>query len=587
LKMLQARSFHVLKRVNLRKPCVPKRRLSIFTPENDFDVTIVGAGHNGLVAANYLSKAGFKVGIFESRPMVGGAAVTEEIFPGYKFSRASYVCSLLHNQIIKEMMLVEAGLVLLRRNPSSFTPTSNGSGDYLLLGPDSALNHQQISKFSAKDAEQYGKYSQYLEGVAQLIEPFLMMRPFDPFRAPKGLKEKMRLWFSLLQLYNGAKAGRKELFDLYELMVTPANKILDRWFESDLLKATLATDAVIGSTNGLDEAGSGYVLLHHVMGNLYGRPEDQGVWAYVQGGMGSISECMAKCCVSNGVRIFTSAAVKEIIVEGGRAKGVRLENGDVINSKAVMSNATPAVTFEKLIAKEKLEPNFLARMKRIDYSSGVVKINLAMDSLPNFRALPSDTEREVSPQHRGTIHFVRTMQDIQDALRDSRNGEMSQRPVIELTIPSSLDKTLAPEGHYVASLFCQYAPYKLKGREWDDQAREEFCDRVFNVIEEYAPGFKQSVLHKEVLAPPDLERIFGLTGGNIFHGAMSMDQLYMSRPIHGYSSYQSCIPNLYICGSSTHPGGGVSGMPGRNAAMEAISRMKQPTMFDRHKQPAQ
>ncbi|PRP84283.1 pyridine nucleotide-disulfide oxidoreductase domain-containing protein 2 [Planoprotostelium fungivorum] len=542
----------------------------------DFDITIVGAGHNGLVTASYLAREGYNVGVFERRHVVGGAAVTEEIFPGYKFSRASYLCSLLHSDIIEDMKLIEKGLTFLVRNPSSFTPTDDGSGRYLLLGTDGEENLKQIASLSQKDSEKFPQYEQHLEEIIELIEPLLLEKPLDVFHKPSSGFDKLARLSQLLRMWINMKPRSLDrLSSLYNLMTTPAKTILDRWFENEILKATLATDAVIGSTNGVDQIGSGYVLLHHVMGSINGH---RGRWAYVKGGMGKISELMANDACAHGASIYTSTPVKSIDTEGGKTNGITLEDGRKVRSKVVISNATPHVTFNKLMAETKFEENFKEDISRIDYTSGVVKINIAMNEIPNFKVIPNEKKGQPGPQHRGTIHFVRNMKDIIDALADFQKGEMSKRPVIEMTIPSVLDDSLAPSGHHVASLFCQYAPYHLKGQPWTKADREEFCNRVFNVIEGYAPGFKQSVIHKEVLTPSDLEKVFGITGGNIFHGAMSLSQLYMSRPIPRYSDYTTPIEGLYMCGSGSHPGGGVSGLPGRNCAFSILDKLPKPTL---------
>eukprot|EP01117_Protostelium_nocturnum_P019895 TRINITY_DN8736_c0_g1_i1.p1 TRINITY_DN8736_c0_g1~~TRINITY_DN8736_c0_g1_i1.p1 ORF type:complete len:607 (+),score=254.82 TRINITY_DN8736_c0_g1_i1:123-1943(+) len=575
---------------NLRSNAIPRRKAhydpsfvdeirdgydKVRRGDLEYDAVIVGGGHNGLVAACTLANEGKKVAVFERRGIIGGAAVTEEIFPGYKFSRASYVCSLLHPRVISEMGLKTFGLEFLERSPSSFTPTSDSSGKYLMLGPNPEWNKKQIAKFSQKDAEKYDQYEEEMGKIVDLIQPLIEEPPVDPsYQFPKKKTRQLK-WERFLSIF--AMARRMYPFigsvsALIDFMTTPAKTVLDRWFESDILKATLATDAVIGSTNPVDAIGSGYVLLHHVMGSIDG---ERGKWAYVRGGMGEITRLMEVNCNHVGVEVFKDSPVKRIIVEDNKAKGIELEDGRKISSRVVLSNATPEVTFKKLLKEDELPKDFLEKVSRIDYSSGVVKINVALTGLPNFKVLPNNSDGKPGPQHRGTIHFVRSIKDIQDAHADYLSGIPSRRPVIEMTIPSSLDNTLAPEGHHVASLFVQYAPYHLKGKgAWEDSDRDQFCKTVFDLIDEYAPGFSSLVKHREVLAPPDLERIFGLTGGNIFHGAVSLPQLYFNRPVMGgYSRHNTPIEGLWLCGSGSHPGGGVTGLPGRNCAREVASQL--------------
>jgi len=539
------------------------------SPKPVLDAIVIGGGHNGLVCAATLAAAGKRVQVLERHHTVGGAAVTEEIIPGYRASTASYLVSLLLPEVVQELELAKHGYKVLNRNPSSFTQLPDGRS--LLMGPDEALNHREIAKFSARDADAYPQYEAWLTRVAECIEPLLTEPPADLLPLPAHWRS--RSWLARLRelrrggrLYRAIRALGDELPQTIELLTGAARPILDRWFESDVLKATLATDAVIGAQQPISAPGTGYVLLHHVMGTAGGA---RGVWGYVEGGMGAITQAMAACCRERGVAIRCDAEVAEIVVESGRAVGVRLANGEVIRARAVISNATPEVTFRKLLPDTATLPAaFSAAVARIDYSSASMKINLAVSELPDFTALPG--RAEVGPQHRGTIHISPTLEYLEAAYDDARRGLPSGEPILELTIPSSVDRTLAPAGHHIVQMFIQYAPYLLaEGLDWDQQ-REPFADRCIAAVNTYAPNFAASILGRQVLTPLDLERRFALTGGNIFHGAMALHQLFSMRPITGWADYRTPLSGLYLCGSGCHPGGGVTGAPGRNAAREVL-----------------
>jgi len=530
-----------------------------------YDCVIVGGGHNGLVCANYLAREGHKVLVLESRPLVGGACVTEELWPGYHVSTAAYVVSLLLPEIEKDLELRRYGYRVLLRNPSSFTPFEDGQ--YLLLGPDAEENHREIGKFSQRDAEAYPRYEELLTRVAEVLEPMLNQTPPELLALPKswrsrGMFQQMRDLLHGWKLRSSLKRLGGDLSETIELLTGPARPLLDRWFESDQLKATLATDAIIGAFQSISAPGTAYVLLHHVMGFAGG---SRGVWGYVAGGMGALSTALARSAEAAGVEIRVDARVDEILIEDGRVRGVRLADDSLIESRCVASNLDAHQTFQRLIASDQLPSEFLAAVSRIDYSSASMKINLAVSELPDFTCLPG--QAEVGPQHRGTIHIGASCDYLERAYEDARRGVPSQRPVIEMTIPSSVDASLAPEGHHILSLFVQYAPYTLASGDWDT-LKHEFADRCLNEIARFAPNVPDSVLHRQVLAPPDLERVFGLTGGNIFQGAMSLNQLFSLRPVVGWGDYRTPVTGLYLCGSATHPGGGVMGACGRNAAGE-------------------
>jgi phytoene dehydrogenase-like protein len=532
-----------------------------------YDCIIIGAGHNGLVTAAYLAREGWKVLVLERREMVGGACVTERTWPGFKVSTASYVVSLLLPEIERDLRLAEYGYRVLPRNPSSFTPCEDGR--YLLLGPDQAQNRQEIAKFSQRDAEAYPRYEAFLSQVAECLEPTLTAVPPDLLPLPKtwrkkGLGQKfrdVRQGYSLLQAMK--KLG-EQLPEAIELLTGAARPILDRWFESDVLKGTLATDAIIGTFQPISAPGTAYVLLHHVMGQAGGA---RGVWGYVEGGMGALTQAMANSAQDAGVEIRCGTSVSEILVTNGRVRGVRLESGEELTARRVASNLDAHLTFEKLLDGRHLPENFRQAVSRIDYSSASLKINLAVSELPDFTCLPGHSEP--GPQHRGTIHIGSLPDYLERAYDDAKYGRPSEHPIVEMTIPTSVDRTLAPPGQHILSLFVQYAPYKLASGSWDD-VKEEFADRCIAEIARYAPNVPGSILHRQVLSPLDLERTFGLTGGNIFQGAMPLHQLFSLRPVAGWSDYRTPISGLYLCGSAAHPGGGVMGACGRNAAVEML-----------------
>jgi phytoene dehydrogenase-like protein len=538
-----------------------------------YDAIIIGAGHNGLVTACYLARAGWKVLVLERRYLVGGACVTEEIFPGFKVSTAAYVNSLFRKEIIRDLRLHTYGLEVLERNPSSFTPFPDER--YLLLGPDVAWNCREIAKFSARDAESYPKYEAMLERVAAVIEPTLTMIPPNLLRPGLG-----DLW----KLFRLGRAFRKlgpEMSAAVEILTGPARPILDRWFESEQLKATLATDAIIGAMAAPSMPGTAYVLFHHVMGETNGK---RGVWGYVRGGMGGLTQALAGAARDLNVEIRCEAEVAAILVKAGAARGVVLTNGNEFQAPVVASNADAQITFTRLLDPKLLPPEFAEAIGRINYDSASLKINVALAELPNFLALPLAVSRSLpfsegqtangkaAPHYRGTIHICPDQDYIEHGFDDAKYGQPSHNPILECTIPSVVDPTVAPPGKHLMSMFIQYAPYKLRGATWDE-LRESFADRCFDVLNEYAPNFKKSVLARQVLTPLDLERTFNLTGGNIFQGAMSPSQLFVFRPVPGFAEYRTPIRGLYLCGSAAHPGGGVMGAAGANAA-RAILRWR-------------
>jgi phytoene dehydrogenase-like protein len=520
------------------------------------DIIIIGAGHNGLVTAAYLARAGRKVLVLERRELVGGACVTEEIWPGYKVSTASYVNSLLRPEIIRDLELKRHGFEMLPRNPASFTPFPDGR--YLMMGPDPELNRREVSKFSTKDAEALPRYEKMLERVADLIEPTLMETPPDPWSSRPG-----DLWRMAKLGWKFRKLGRQVGAQAIDILTGAARPILDRWFESEQLKVTLATDAVIGAFASPSMPGTAYVLFHHVMGECDGA---RGVWGYVRGGMGGISNALVAAARQHGAEVRCNAPVSRILVRDGRVQGVALEDGTEFHAAKVASNADCNVTFLKLMDPKELPADFAAAVRAIDYNSPTLKLNVALSEPPDFKALPGS---KVGPHHRGTMHIGPTMDYVERAYDDAKYGKPSESPMLECTMASAVDPTIVPQGKHLMSMFIQYAPTKLCQGHWDD-LKEKFADRCFQIMDEYAPNFSRSVIARQVLSPLDLERRFALTGGNIFQGAMALGSLFFLRPAAGYANYRTPIKGLYLCGSAAHPGGGVMGACGYNAAREIL-----------------
>ena len=524
-----------------------------------YDAIVIGAGHNGLVTACYLARAGLRVLVLERRYIVGGACVTEETFPGFKVSTAAYVNSLFHTEIVRDLRLADYGYEVLPRNPSSFTPFPDGRS--LLMGPDAELTRKEIAKFSTRDAERYPRYEAMLERVAAAVEPTLTMAPPDLLRPrPTDLRTLLSLGRAFRKL--GDDAG-----EAVEVLTGAARPILDRWFESEELKGTLATDAIIGALASPSMPGTAYVLFHHVMGEAGGA---RGVWGYMRGGMGGVTQALAAAARDLGVHIRCDAEVARILVRDGRAVGVALADGDEFQAPVVASNADARVTFLRLLDRNTLPDAFVADVERISYASASLKINVALAELPDFRALPGT---DPGPQHRATIHICPDQDYIERAFDEAKYGRPSTQPVLECTIPSVVDPTVAPPGKHLMSMFVQYAPYELRDGSWDDLG-EAFADRCFDLLEGYAPNFKRAVIDRQVLTPLDLERVFNLTGGNIFQGAMTPGQLFAFRPVPGYARYRTPIRGLYLCGAAAHPGGGVMGTPGFNAAREILGRRR-------------
>ncbi|MBS1824732.1 MAG: NAD(P)/FAD-dependent oxidoreductase [Acidobacteria bacterium] len=522
---------------------------------NNHDAIIIGGGHNGLVTAAYLARAGRRVLVLERRELVGGCAVTEELWPGYRVSTASYLTSLLQEKVIRDLDLEKYGYKVDAKDPAFFSPFPDGR--YMFMWQDAAKTLQEISKFSKKDAERFPAYEEHLEKLAVVVESLLLTTP--PEFPPQGFSD-MAEWLKLTGRLRGL--SRKELVGLVKIFTQSAADMLDDWFESEELKVTLATDGVIGANGGPKSAGTAYILMHHCMGGLAGK---RGLWGFVRGGMGAVSEAIAASARSKGAEIRCNAHVRQILVRDGRATGVVLDNGEEISAPIVASNLDPIITFLKLIEERHLPGDFVQQMRRYRSEGTSCKINLALNGLPDFRVLPGTP----GPQHRATMHICPSIEYVERAWDDAKYGKPSQKPLLEMTVPTTYDSSLAPQGKHIMGIFLQYAPYTLKGTTWE-QEREPFFQRILGLIEEYAPNIRSIIDHAQILTPYDLEQRFHITGGNIFHGEMSLDQMFVMRPLAGWARYKTPVKGLYLCGSGAHPGGGVMGAPGHNAAREIL-----------------
>jgi phytoene dehydrogenase-like protein len=525
-----------------------------------YDVVIIGGGHNGLTCAAYLGMAGLKVKVLERRPMVGGAAVTEEFCPGFRNSVAAYTVSLLNPKIIADLRLFDHGLKIVERRAQNFLPTLDGR--YLLAAEGRA--NDNIAKFSGRDAERYDAFNRALDASADVLRELVLQPPPNLTRGAKlvALGEMLRA----LRIGNRLRRlSTENLRTLLELLTTSAADYLDAWFEGELVKAWLGFDAIVGNYASPYAPGTAYVLLHHAFGEVNGKKR---LWGHAIGGMGAITQAMARSAAGYGVEIETGASVREVLIEKGRAAGVVLGDGRLIRGGAVAANVNPKLLYTAMIPPSALDPAFLRRMQGWRCASGTFRINVALSQLPSFTALPG---RDCGDHHTAGIILGPSLGYMDRAYGDARTLGWSREPVIEMVIPSTLDDTLAPPGAHVASLFCQYvAPQLPDGRSWNDH-RETVADLMIETVDRYAPGFKASVVGRQALSPFDLEQVFGLTGGDIFHGAMALDQLFWARPALGYADYRGPLKGLYHCGSGAHPGGGVTGAPGHNAARAIIA----------------
>jgi phytoene dehydrogenase-like protein len=524
-----------------------------------YDVIVIGGGHNGLVNAAYLAKAGKKVLVLERRHVLGGAAVTEEIIPGFLFSECSYVVSLLRPEIIRELDLPRHGLEILPLD-GTFSPMPDGN--HLWRMNDHAKSIREIRRHSRVDAEAYDEFSKMMTPMCRFVKPMLSMIPPDPTTLnPRDLKQ---LHF-MMQRFR--ELSSDERYTLIQLMTMSSADFLDQWFETDVLKATMSASGIIGTFLGIRSPGTAYVLLHHYMGEIDGAFRS---WGFSRGGTGAISNAIAAAAREAGVEIRTKAPVGKIVVKNGRASGVVLQSGEEISANVISSSVDPHLTFEKFLEPSELPTDFLEGVRRYKFRGSSGKVNIALDALPEFTSIPGE-----GAHLRGAISISPSMEYMERAYDDAKYGHYSRRPYIDMVIPSLTDPSVAPAGKHVLSCFVQYAPYKLAEGTWDDQ-REAFGDNVIDTISEYAPNIKKIIIGRQILTPLDLEREFGLTQGNIFQGELSLEQLFFLRPVAGWAYYRTPVDNLYMCGSATHPGGGIMGANGRIASQVILKEWKKP-----------
>lgn len=516
-----------------------------------YDALIIGGGHNGLVCAFYLARAGLKVRVLERRAVVGGAAVTEEFAPGFRNSTASYTVSLLRPKVIADMGLHDRGLRIVERDLGNFLPFDDG---YLKLGGGMARTQAEFARFNASDAAAYPAYDAALGRLAGVLGDLTLKTPPNAGGGLAALAAGARQGWPI------AKLPIETQRDLLDIFTKSARDFLDGWFEDDRVKSAFAFDAVVGHYAGVSTPGSAYVLLHHVFGEVNGKP---GAWGHAMGGMGTITQAMASACRDAGVEITLEAPVARVLVDGGKAAGVRLESGEEIAARIVAANVGPALLYRRMVEASDLPADFRWRMSKFKTGSGTFRMNVALSELPSFTVLPGKTEAE---HHRAGIVIAPGLDYMDAAFDDARRFGWSRRPIVEMLIPSTVDTSLAPPGGHVASLFCQQFDPAI---DWDTH-REAAADTILDTVEAHAPGFKASVIARQIHSPLDLERKFGLVGGDIFHGTMSLDQLWSARPVLGHGDYRSPVSGLYMCGSGSHPGGGVTGAPGHNAAREIL-----------------
>ena len=522
--------------------------------KNYYDAVIIGGGHNGLVCASYLAASGLSVRVLERRSVVGGAAVTEEFHPGFRNSSASYTVSLLNPKVIRDLKLHEHGLRIVERPFSNFLPLSDGN--YIKVGGSLAATQVEVARFSRRDAERLPDYYAMLDRVAAVLKDTLLETPPNVGGGLSDVLQALKLGkrFKALDM-----AARRDVLDLF---TKSAGDMLDQWFESAPIKACFGFDSVVGNYASPYTPGSAYVLLHHVFGEVNGK---QGIWGHAIGGMGAITQAMAAEARARGVEISTDVGVAKVLTKDGVACGVVLDDGSEVLAKRVVSNLNPKLLFQKLLSEPQLSSEFGQRVDAYKCGSGTFRMNVALSELPRFTCLP-----EPGPHHSSGIIMAPSLQYMEQAYFDARSFGWSKNPIVEILIPSTVDDSLAPAGRHVASLFCQHvAPTLPGGNSWDDH-REQVADLMIATVTRFAPNFKASVIARQIHSPLDLERKFGLVGGDIFHGALSLDQLFSARPILGYGNYRTPIKGLYQCGSGTHPGGGVTGIPGHNAAREIL-----------------
>lgn len=520
-----------------------------------YDAIIVGGGHNGLTAAGYLAKAGRKVLVLEQRHLLGGAAVTEEIFPGFKYTVYSYVVSLLAPQVIRDLQLYKHGLEITPLS-GAFTPMENGN--YIASYEDEARTLEEIRRHSKCDAEAYIKFDEMMYNLARTVQPILGIVPPDPVHP--GL-HGLRTFYDLGK---HAKSLDKETFhQLTKIMTMSAYDFLSEWFETDVLIATIGSVGIIGAMLGIKSPGTAYVLLHYYLGEVDGQVS---AWGSQKGGTGGVSEAIANAARSFGAETRCNAPVEQVIIKNGSAVGVALQNGDEIYGKTVVSACDPYVTFRKLVDEKELPSDLVSAIDNFKFRGSSGKVNLALDALPDFPAL-----KDKELMFGGMQEICPSTDYLEQAYDDAKYGDFSKRPFMGCIIPSTADPSMAPPDKHVMSIFVQYAAYNMPAHGNRDQQREAFGDTVINTLSEFAPNIKDLILHKQVITPWDIEQTIGITEGNISHGELTIDQLFFMRPVPGWAKYRTPIDNYYQCGSGTHPGGGITGMPGRLAALEILN----------------
>ena len=524
--------------------------------QKHFDAVIVGGGHNGLVCAFYLANAGLRVKVLERRNIVGGAAVTEEFHPGFKNSTASYTVSLLNPSVIKDMELKENGLEIIKRPISNFLPISDS--EFLKVGGSLEATQKQFRKFSNHDAEILPEYYRRIENVADVLRDLTTKTPLN---LKGGYLNIAKTIFDLVPIARKTNELQEDLFNLF---TKSAKDFLDSWFENDHIKACFGFDSIVGNYASPETPGSAYVLLHHVFGEVDG---EKGAWGHAVGGMGSITQIMKNVCQNKGVEISTNSSVEKIIIENNKAKGVILEDGSNILSDRVVSNLNPKLLFQRLVSKNDVDPEYLRKILNYKCGSGTFRMNVALSELPDFKCLPG---KDISEHHKSGIVIAPSLSYMDQAYTDAKQFGWSRNPIVEMLIPSTVDSSLAPEGKHVASLFCQqFAPKLPENKSWHDE-KENAANTIIETVNSFAPNFKESILGKSILSPLDLEEKLGLLGGDIMHGVMSLDQMWAARPVFNYGDYKTPVKNLFLCGSGTHPGGGVTGLPGKNSSREIL-----------------
>lgn len=525
-----------------------------------YDAIVIGAGHNGLTNAAYLAKAGLNVLMVEKNDVIGGATVSLKMYEDWIYSNCSYVCSLLRPEVYRSMNLAKYGLQVV---PYGGSVTMSQNGDYIGSYIDPDVTRREIQRHSPRDADAKVRFDRDIMRQCRYIRNFLLRTAPDPTSfKPRDLMEMMYMMKEVLKL------SENVVYDMMRFYTMSISDFLDEYFESPLLKASLAGSGIIGSAMGVMSPGTAYVLLHHKMGDVDG---SMGAWGFARGGMGAIAQAMADCFEDHGGELITGSGVEQILVKNGKATGVALENGNEYQADVVVSNMTFPRTFLECMDPKDLEPAFLKKVKNFKIRGSSGKVNIALDGLPKFTALRGNPELA-----HGDMHLIDSIERLERAYDDWKNGTWSQEPYIDMLIPSMTDPTMTPPGKHFMSVFVQYVPPKIHGKDWTDEQRDQFGQTVINQIEAAAPGFKDLILHREIRTPRELEDDVGLTSGNIFQGELTMDQLMFNRPIPGYAQYRGPAKGLYMCGSSNHPGGGVMAAPGANAAREILRDLRKP-----------